>query len=269
MKPSQSFVPFFKLLFLNFRGLLKALLKYTKEAYRRHQFKGKEISRLDIHQVVGEVDEEVKGYTYLDGTSRTIDIAFLKSICKQFKDCNYLEIGSWRGESLLNVAEVATKCTSISLSKKEMMAMGIGEEEAQVQGLLSSGIANVRHIEANSLSFDFESLEEKFDVIFIDGDHSYEGVKSDTRNAFELLRNENSVIIWHDSGFGMQDLRYETIMAIYDGCPEGAFEKIHRVSNTMCAIFTNKRFDTWPNVASSNPSKLFHLTIKSNSYTKT
>jgi predicted O-methyltransferase YrrM len=37
----------------------------------------------------------------------------------------------------------------------------------------------------------------QFDVVFIDGDHSYEGVEADTRLAFDVVR-PGGLVIWHD-----------------------------------------------------------------------
>jgi hypothetical protein len=65
----------------------------------------------------------------------------------------------------------------------------------------SEGIPNIRYIEHNSRTYDFSKLGERFDLIFVDGDHTCEGVRSDTANVFNLLRDENSVIVWHDYAF--------------------------------------------------------------------
>ena len=203
MKPKDALIPFIQLLFSDKKQLLKSLLNYTKEAHKRRYFKRKYGKKglpfADIGQFA-RIDEKIDNYTYLDGTSRPIDIAFLMAVAKNYTDCNYLEIGSWRGESLFNVSTVSQRCTSISLSKEEMIRIGMSEKAAELQRFFSKGKNNIEHIEANSLQYDFENLKEKFDVIFIDGDHSYKGVKSDTENAFKLLRNEDSVIVWHDFG---------------------------------------------------------------------
>ncbi|MCB9748174.1 MAG: class I SAM-dependent methyltransferase [Candidatus Omnitrophica bacterium] len=49
----------------------------------------------------------------------------------------------------------------------------------------------------NSRDFDFSPYFGKIDLVFIDGNHSYDYVKSDTENAFKLL-SDKGVIIWHD-----------------------------------------------------------------------
>jgi hypothetical protein len=43
----------------------------------------------------------------------------------------------------------------------------------------------------------FKSNNEKFDVIFIDGDHTYDGVKLDFEKSLALL-NENGYLVFHD-----------------------------------------------------------------------
>jgi hypothetical protein len=261
MKPRQAFIPFLRLLLVAPRGVMKALLKHTKEAHQKHRFGRKRIKYVDIREVVGVLNEQVKSYTYMDGTSRTSDIAFIKAVCRKYDSCNYLEIGSWRGESISNIASVSKSCTSISLSKQKMIHMGLSPEVADVQSLLSKNLSNINHVEANSQSFDFNKLKKSFDVIFIDGDHTYDGVKSDTINAFKMLKNEKSVITWHDCGFGMEDLRYESIMAIHDGCPTGAFEKVYRVSNTMCCIYSQETLQADEILKPAIPTKLFDIAI--------
>jgi hypothetical protein len=49
----------------------------------------------------------------------------------------------------------------------------------------------------DAYNFDPKPLAKKFDFIFIDGDHSYEGVENDTLKAFKLLK-PGGVIMWHD-----------------------------------------------------------------------
>src|SRR5690606_20830304 len=123
------------------------------------------------------------------------DILMLKSLAKRFDECSFLEIGSFRGESLAGVADIAKDCTSITLSDEEMRAFNLGEDFIKVHGLFSKNKENITTYRGNSLTFNFEALNKKFDLIFVDGDHSYNGVMQDTKNVFKLLKNENSIIV--------------------------------------------------------------------------
>jgi predicted O-methyltransferase YrrM len=49
----------------------------------------------------------------------------------------------------------------------------------------------------DSEQFDFSPYYGKIDMVFIDGNHSYPYVKSDTENAFKML-SEQGIIVWHD-----------------------------------------------------------------------
>lgn len=59
---------------------------------------------------------------------------------------------------------------------------------------------NSRWFRVISRSQDFlPHLNEKFDFIFIDGDHSNEGVKEDFRNCMKII-SDNGTIVLHDTG---------------------------------------------------------------------
>jgi predicted O-methyltransferase YrrM len=55
----------------------------------------------------------------------------------------------------------------------------------------------ITQIYHDSRTFDTTPYRESMDYIFIDGDHSYEGVKNDTEKALQLLK-PGGVIVWHD-----------------------------------------------------------------------
>ena len=148
----------------------------------------KGLPKANILDVIPNLDENIK-LCYLYAGSLCIDYAILKGLCRRFENCRYLEIGTWRGESILNVSDIANECVSISLSNEEMKKIGLPEEAIKISRLLSKDLPNVKHIEHDSQTYDFSKIG-KFDLIFIDGDHSYEGVKKDTENAFKLLRKE-------------------------------------------------------------------------------
>jgi hypothetical protein len=270
MKPREAILPAIRLFLRDRKSFFKQLLNYTREGDRRIRFASQyhhsTLPFVDLCELLGSLDETIDNYTFLDGTSRVSDLIFLKALCRTYPQCQYLEIGSWRGESLYNVAQVASKCISLSLSKEEIIAMGLSKEFAENQRLFTAGLKNVIHLEANSLKYDFSQIKDRFDVIFIDGDHSYEGVKSDTQNAFTLLRNENSVIVWHDCGNGFEDYRFEVLAGIFDGCPPEFHRSIYRVSNTLCGIYTRAQVKPQHRSFPQKPTKTFSLRVTSKAY---
>ena len=124
---------------------------------------------IDINQISSNFDEKLNHFSFLGGGSLPTDIVLLKLLCKKFNDCTYFEIGTWRGESVINIAEVAKICYTLNLSKDEIISLGHSEKYANLHGFFSKQKKNIKHIEGNSLTFDFDSLNQKFDLIFIDG----------------------------------------------------------------------------------------------------
>lgn len=186
---------------------------------------------------------EIDNYSFLDGTSLITDLALLKLLSKGKPNCAYLEIGSWRGESITNVASVTNDVTSLTLSEKEMKEMNFPNNFIKNSGFFYKPDHNIKQFLHNSQTFDFSSLQKKYDVIFIDGDHSNQGVLNDTINVYKhLLKDENSIIVWHDYSYNTENVRYSVMKAILDGIPVSEHGNLFHVSNTMCAIYTKQKF---------------------------
>ncbi len=125
---------------------------------------------VDLLDLFPNFDVTVDPYSFLEGTSTILDIALLNALARSFDDCHYLEIGTWRGESVANVARFATKCVSVSLSEAELRQFGFDEAFVRVHQLFSAGLENVQHIGHNSRTFDFAGLPERFDLNYIGSD---------------------------------------------------------------------------------------------------
>ena len=54
---------------------------------------------------------------------------------------------------------------------------------------------NVKFI--NSMNLKIDNMKKMFDLIFIDGGHTYQVVKNDTEKALQMI-NKNGLIFWHD-----------------------------------------------------------------------
>jgi predicted O-methyltransferase YrrM len=221
----------------------------------------KGLPTVNISELLPRFNETVDPFCFLDGGSTPLDLALLKGLAKRTEACEYFEIGTWRGESAANVASVAKHCTTLNLPDEEMLKMGLDKRYVELHRFFSKGLSNVTHLQGNSLDYDYKSLDKKFDLIFIDGDHHYESVMSDTKNAFGLLKDENSVIVWHDYGNSPNDVRWDVLRGILDGTPADKRKNLYRVSNTLCAIYTNQSLQPYMQDPVVAPDKRFIINI--------
>ncbi len=184
--------------------------------------------------------------TFLDGGSLPTDMMLLATLAESIENCNYFEIGTWRGESVATISPRAKSCYTLSLSDEEMRAMGMHERTIESHRLFSETLENVTHLRGNSRSFDFASPGRKFNLVFIDGDHHHETIVSDTKGVFEHLVHEGSIVVWHDYGFHPDKVRFEVMDAILDGAGAERSGRIYHVAHTKCAIYTGKEYPSKP-----------------------
>ncbi|MDE0471216.1 MAG: hypothetical protein OXH57_04695 [Ekhidna sp.] len=119
-------------------------IRVREQAY----FKTKLTSKYDIEQLptinildlFPDLNEEVDSYSFLNGTSLITDLVLLKLLAKKYDECAYIEIGSWRGESLVNASNVTKDCTSLTLSSDEMRRLNFGEDIIKIHGVFSNHI---------------------------------------------------------------------------------------------------------------------------------
>jgi predicted O-methyltransferase YrrM len=231
--------------------------KYVKKKYSLN----KGLPIIDISELSPNFSEKIEIYSFLDGGSLATDVALLQILSKKFGKCKYFEIGTWRGESVANVARFAEECYTLNLSTEELLQKGLSQKNTELQGFFSKGKENIIHLYGNSMNYNFESIGKKFDLIFIDGDHHYESVKNDTEKIFKYLTHEKSIIVWHDYALTPEKIRADVLAGILDGTPEQYRKNIYHVSNTLCAIFTREKFNTSELNLPTTPNKTFSINL--------
>jgi predicted O-methyltransferase YrrM len=220
------------------------------------------LPEVDIRTFVKENETEINPFCFLEGGSLPTDLLLLKSLASSKEGSSYFEIGTWRGESVANVASVAKECYTLNLSDEELRELGLNEKYISLQKHLSRDLKNVNHIAANSMQYDFKALNKKFDLIFIDGDHRYQAVKTDSQNCFSYLRHDKSVIVWHDYKYAPDEVRWEVLLGILDGVPKEFHKHLYGVSNTLCAIYYPFPLEAKTVSYPLKPDKQFSLKIK-------
>ncbi len=230
---------------------------------KKKHFPEKGLPVVELDSLFPDFSETLNTFAFLDGGSLPTDIALLKLLAGKFPACRYFEIGTWRGESVANVADVASRCFTLNLSKKEMLEKGMDEKYADLHGFFSKGKENITHLEGNSLTFDFAGFNQKFDLIFIDGDHHFETVSSDTKNVFAHLVHDKSIVVWHDYAYQPEKVRPEVYAAIMEGTPPDKRKYLVHVANTICAVFIPEVLETHPLETPVKPRKRFKISIES------
>jgi len=234
---------------------------YKDDLLKKHKYK-KGLPILDFKTFLSSNKVEVTPYAFLDGGSLPSDLALLKLLAQKYKVNDYLEIGTWRGESVANIASIVPNCYTVNLPFDEMKEMDLEENYIKMHRFFSDHLANVKHIQADSQTYDFNVLNTKFDMIFIDGDHHYKSIKKDTETAFSLLKNKNSIIVWHDYAYSPESIRWEVLMGILDGCPPDKRKNIFHISNTLCAVYINENFVANFLEPYKKPTKNFKITLE-------
>lgn len=199
------------------------------------QFK-KGLPQLPLDSLLTEKGSSLDLIAFLGGGSMITDLALLKSLASRIPDCKYFEIGTWRGESVANVASVASKCVTLNLSSQQMKDRGWSEEYAHQHAYFSKKIEHVEHVFGDSKSFDFYQLKSTFDLIFIDGDHTQDYVVNDTQKVVSNLMHANSVVVWHDYARSPEQFRPEVLHGILTGLDPNSHSRLFHVSNSLCAI---------------------------------
>ena len=220
------------------------------------------IPTIDLIDLFPNFNETINPYSFLDGGSLVTDLALLKGLAKKSTDCTYFEIGTWRGESVANVAEYAKTCFTLNLPNERLQEIGLREEYISQQSFYSKGLTNVTHLKGDSTTFDFSPYHKKCDVVFIDGDHHYDAVKRDTAIAFNLLKDENSVIVWHDYAHTPETVRWDVFRGILEGTPQEKRKHLRHVSNTMCALYTTQNYPSLDKSKLIIPTKKFEVNLK-------
>ena len=204
----------------------------------------------------------VSPYLFLEGGSMVTDLALLRGLARTFDNGSYFEIGTWRGESAANVANEGMKVTTLNLSADEIRQLGYEEVYINEQDSLSKNLENVLHIKGNSLNFDFSPYHGMFDLIFVDGDHHFEAVKKDTQAVLPLLKNEDSVIVWHDYAHTPDNTRWDVFRGILEGIPSTDHKHLYHVSNSMCAVYFRGKINTTPLKYKQIPAHIFDVNLQ-------
>jgi glycosyltransferase involved in cell wall biosynthesis/predicted O-methyltransferase YrrM len=183
------------------------LSRYARERYEKHRrmiafarnFEASRIRELYLSEIfpgIERVAVPLGAINELTGHANKVDMLYVCAIAKHLQARKIFEFGTYQGRTSyhLTYASEGAQVTTLNLPPEAdpRYAPYLGsyfrgtEREAFVAQLLG-----------DSRQLDTTPHRQQFDVVFVDGDHSYDVVKNDTEKAFELLR-PGGAILWHD-----------------------------------------------------------------------
>jgi len=129
------------------------------------------------------------------GTVSLTELTAIASLIQSRRPDRLLEIGTLDGRTTLNMAASAGPSAQVyTLDLPEVQSSGARFASAAGDG----PAGRIVQLYGDSAKFDFSPFYGALDFIFIDADHSYDYVLSDSRQAIRLLRNGRGTIVWHD-----------------------------------------------------------------------
>ena len=143
-----------------------------------------------------------------------MEITTLCAVACHIKARRVLEIGTFNGNTALNLAlnlpDAQIVTVDLPPTWDDKLAIDVPDISANVTDRAGVGkqfrqhaaSARIRQVFGDSALLDFATLGGPFDFIFIDGNHHYDYVLSDTAKARGVLA-PGGVIAWHD--YGMMD----------------------------------------------------------------
>lgn len=175
--------------------------------------------------------------TFMPGGSQILDYAFLKALVKKYCCKSYLEIGTYIGESINIMKSECERLYSITEPISDTMSMEMMLKELNLPNYSErlAYDAKITHFYANSQSFDYTNIQDEIDIFFIDGDHRYEAVYSDTKNIFDY-KKEKAIVVWHDFRNTSFQYRGDVICAVRDALGE-RFKNVYVTDRNLCGFY--------------------------------
>lgn len=134
------------------------------------------------------------------------------------------------------ISPIADEVVAVTLPEHQMIAHGFDPVMAR-QHLDLFGRAgppsNVRVVEADSSTLDWATLDFEPNLIYIDGDHSHDGVLVDSRKALQVVARGGS-IVWNDYMHLLGEPRWDVVAAIHRAL-EARVDDLRSVGGTLSA----------------------------------
>ena len=127
------------------------------------------------------------------GNVSLLELAVIDSVIRRQKPARLVEIGTLDGRTTLNMA-------ANSAPDAHIFTLDLPDQPSGTCFIGKPLAAKITQLTGDSTKFDWSAYDNTLDFVFIDADHTYPFVMSDSRRALKLLRNGRGTIMWHDYG---------------------------------------------------------------------
>jgi len=250
----------------NPRELARLTRLRPEEVERRFEAEAREIFRVlpravPIEAIIGQDLGQLENFSFLDDTSTVLDLLLLRGLARRRPGCRYFEIGTFRGESAVAVADVASEVVTLSLSDDQLRSLGAEESYVTAHRVFSAGDPKVQQIFGDSNTFDVTPFLDWADLLFIDGDHARKAVESDTRRFLPVVRPGTGVVVWHDAFLSPLRPRWEVLAGIGAALSADQRSALVHVANTL-AVALIPTAHTLPTIEQSYvPKTVFSVAV--------
>ncbi|MFH1836257.1 MAG: class I SAM-dependent methyltransferase [Methanobacteriota archaeon] len=221
------------------------LIARDKNAVRLLSWSYGRLPRIDLKDVFPGIETEnvvlSKAFDRVRDTSIDLEeMLVLAAIVAHVKPKNILEIGTYDGNTTLNMALNApeeARITTVDLPPDwdGKLELHVPDEAVNVTDRMRVGgqykgtevERRIVQIFCDSAKIDWDKMPTPFDFAFIDGCHYYDYVVGDTENVLKYLE-EGGIIVWHDYG------AIKDVSLVVDRVSENM--KVHVIEGTRLAV---------------------------------
>lgn len=180
--------------------------------------KSEHLKQLELKEITSDVKYTNKlsfeNWSFRQGNLTLYELFCVCTIVKAFTPSKIFEIGTFDGLTTLHLAlSSSDNCEihTLDLPKEEIgnidFTLAGGDKELVMKEGFEIGSQYRNHPAAkkitqhysDSAKFEFEKYLNEFNLVFIDGAHSYDYVRSDTENSLKMVK-PGGIILWHDYG---------------------------------------------------------------------
>ena len=195
------------------RLTLQQVKETIKHIYAHGILKTSQVKSLNVFELIDPKTEAIlSNFQLKEGNVSYYELLIISSLVAFHKPKVVLEIGTFNGNTTLQMALNAPKEAIIhtldlppfEVTTKEPILKSdlpfVFEKEKKVRKYIKSQIEHkIKQYLGDSTAYNFKLFTKEGlpEFVFIDGGHSYECVKSDTKKALEILA-PGGIIIWHD-----------------------------------------------------------------------